>query len=131
VLHRALTGAPPFEDLGALGDVLDGTTPLPDLPDDVPEDLRAIVRRAMTVERAGRHASALELGEAIARARSVRELDAATSHAEVARLAIAAAAGRSRSGTKTARRDLVGPMRLVLAATFVVVAAAAAFAIFR
>jgi serine/threonine-protein kinase len=65
VLHRGLSGAPPFEDRFALEEYICGRSGPAPLPDSVPEAVRAIVERAMRRDPAERFASAADLGFAL------------------------------------------------------------------
>jgi serine/threonine-protein kinase len=68
VLYRALAGEAPFAHLDALLEYIEGAEPLRPLPAHVPEEVRAIVLRALAVDPARRFATAEEMRKALERA---------------------------------------------------------------
>ena len=74
VLHRGVSGTPPFKDRFALQSYIHKMSEPAPLPDDVPEPVRAIVARAMSRDPADRFPTAADLGFAIEQA--MRALDA-------------------------------------------------------
>jgi serine/threonine-protein kinase len=68
ILFRALRGRPAFEDHSALLDYIDGVSKLPELPEDTPAPVRAIVVRALAVSPADRFQSADGMRTALERA---------------------------------------------------------------
>jgi eukaryotic-like serine/threonine-protein kinase len=70
VVYRLVTGAPAFRDANELASYINGAAP-PPLPN-VPRDLEVLIRRAMSIGPAERHASALEFARELQAAVPVR-----------------------------------------------------------
>ena len=70
VLYRVLAGHAPFPDSDALGAFVLGKQP-PELPDGVPEPVRALVKKAMCCDPDERFATAAEMRRALERATNV------------------------------------------------------------
>jgi len=68
VLHHGLRGSAPFEHRVALEAYIRERWVIPPLPEDVPDDVRDIVQRALRRDPAERYPTAAAMGEAIERA---------------------------------------------------------------
>ena len=106
VLYELLSGAPPVRNVQELASLVEGRASIAPLPDRVPIEVRATVRRALSIEPALRFPSALDLSLEIENALAASRTP--TTAADVARF-VAQSVPRAithRAGTSALRIDV-------------------------
>ena len=105
VLHHIVTGRPPHQ-VASLGALIQSATRPPELPDDVPPELGAIVTRAMDPDPEARYADVDALREAVQRFLRHRGSAQLAQQADRSRRVLLALVAEEDSDIETQRREI-------------------------